>query len=146
MLAGWPVPQKGYRYRFQVVDSDDVNAMAVPTGYVFMTRGLLESLETENEIAAVLAHKIAHVESRHSYRIWRNAQRASTIAGIVGIFAGVTNSAVDDIVATMSSFIANLFLIGHGSDAVPADRRALILAPIGFNDSSGGYPPIRLER
>ena len=73
-------------------------------------------------------------------------QRASTIAGIVGFFAGATNNVADDIVATMSAFTANLFLIGYGSDAVPADRRALTLAPIGVNDSSGGYPPIRLER
>ena len=36
-----------------------------------MTRGLLNSLESDNEVAAILAHEIAHVESRHSYRIWR---------------------------------------------------------------------------
>ena len=85
VLDGWPLPLKGYRYRFQAVDSDDINAFAVPTGYIFMTRGLLESLESDNEVAAILAHEIAHVESRHSYRIWRNGQRASAIAGIVGL-------------------------------------------------------------
>ena len=116
VLDSWPVPLKGYRYRFQVVDSDDVNAFAVPTGYIFMTRGLLQSLESDDEVAAILAHEIAHVESRHSYRIWRNAQRASTIAGIVGIFAGATDNNVDDIVAIMTSFTANLFMAGHGRD------------------------------
>ena len=64
-----------------------------------MTRGLLNSLESDNEVAAILAHEIAHVESRHSYRIWRNAQRASTVAGIVGLFARGTDNNVDDIVA-----------------------------------------------
>ena len=63
VLDSWPVPLKGYRYRFQVVDSDDVNAFAVPTGYIFMTRGLLQSLESDNEVAAILAHEITHVES-----------------------------------------------------------------------------------
>ena len=48
VLDRWPVPLKGYRYRFQVVDSEDINAFAVPTGYIFMTRGLLESLESDN--------------------------------------------------------------------------------------------------
>ena len=72
VLDRWPVPLKGYRYRFQVVDADDINAFAVPTGYIFVTRGLLESLETDDELAAILAHEIAHVESRHSYRQWRN--------------------------------------------------------------------------
>ena len=66
VLDAWPVPLKGYRYRFQVVDSDEINAFAVPTGYIFMTRGLLESLESDDEVAAILAHEIAHVESRHS--------------------------------------------------------------------------------
>ena len=115
VLDGWPVPLKGYRYRFQVVDSDEINAFAVPTGYIFMTRGLLESLETDDEVAAILAHEIAHVESRHSYRIWRNAQRASTIVGIVGLFAGGTKNVADDIVATITSFTANLFMAGHGA-------------------------------
>ena len=88
----------------------------VPTGYIFMTRGLLESLETDDEVAAILAHEIAHVESRHSYRIWRNAQRASTIVGIVGLFAaGGTKNVADDIVATITSFTANLFMAGHGA-------------------------------
>ena len=68
VLDAWPVPLKGYRYRFQVVDSDEISAFAVPTGYIFMTRGLLESLESDDEVAAILAHEIAHVESRHSWR------------------------------------------------------------------------------
>ena len=74
VLAEWPVPLKGYRYRFQVADAEDINAFAVPTGYIFVTSGLLEALETEEELAAILAHEIAHVESRHSYRMWRNTQ------------------------------------------------------------------------
>ena len=62
-MTGGRFRSRGYRYRFQVVDSDDINAFAVPTGYIFMTRGLLESLESDNEVAAILAHEIAHVES-----------------------------------------------------------------------------------
>ena len=59
VLDSWPVSLKGYRYRFKVVDSDDVNAFAVTTGYIFITRGLLQSLESDNEVAAILAHEIA---------------------------------------------------------------------------------------
>ena len=139
VLDGWPVPLKGYRYRFQVVDSDDINAFAVPTGYIFMTRGLLESLETDDEVAAILAHEIAHVESRHSYRIWRNAQRASSIAGIVGLFARGTNNVVDDIVATMTSFTANLFLAGHGRDR---EREADLFASYYLNEADVGDQPL----
>ena len=139
VLDRWPVPLKGYRYRFQVVDSDDINAFAVPTGYIFMTRGLLQSLESDNEVAAILAHEIAHVESRHSYRIWRNAQRASTIAGIAGIFAGGTDNNVDDIIAIMTSFTANLFMAGHGRDR---EREADLFASFYLNETDVGDRPL----
>ena len=139
VLDSWPVPLKGYRYRFQVVDSDDVNAFAVPTGYIFMTRGLLHSLESDNEVAAILAHEIAHVESRHSYRIWRNAQRASTVTGIVGIFAGGTDTNVDDIIAVMTSFTANLFMAGHGRDR---EREADLFASFYLTETDVGDRPL----
>ena len=139
VLDGWPVPLKGYRYRFQVVDSDDINAFAVPTGHIFMTRGLLESLETDDEVAAILAHEIAHVESRHSYRIWRNAQRASAIVGIVGLFARGTKNVADDIVATMMSFTANLFMAGHGRDR---ERESDLFASYYLNEADVGDQPL----
>ena len=139
VLDGWPVPLKGYRYRFQVVDSGDINAFAVPTGYIFMTRGLLESLEGDNEVAAILAHEIAHVESRHSYRIWRNAQRVSTITGIIGIFARATDNIADDIIATMTSFTANLFMAGHGRDR---EREADLFASFYLNEADVGNQPL----
>ena len=139
VLNRWPVPLKGYRYRFQVVDADDINAFAVPTGYIFVTRGLLESLETDQELAAILAHEIAHVESRHSYRRWRSLQRASTIAGIVGIFAGATDNVADDIIAAMTSFTAQLFMAGHGRDR---EREADLFASFYLNDAGIGDRPL----
>lgn len=102
VLDRWPVPLKGYRYRFQVVDADDVNAFAVPTGYVFVTRGLLESLETDEELAAILAHAIAHVESRHSHRQWRNARNMSIV-----VFQGFDDDG--RLVATLRFDVQRLF-------------------------------------
>ena len=116
VLDGWPTPLKGYRYRFRVVDADEINAFAVPTGHIFVTRGLVESLETEDELAAILAHEIAHVESRHSYRRWRNARNVSRFSGIAAAFAGVSDNVADDIVVAMTSFAAQLFMSGHGRD------------------------------
>ena len=116
VLERWPVPLKGYRYRFQVVDADEINAFAVPTGYIFVTRGLLESLETDTELSAILAHEIAHVENRHSYRLWRNAQRTSMWTGIAAAIAGATDTVADDITTALLSFATNLFLVGHGRD------------------------------
>ena len=139
VLDEWPVPLKGYRYRFQVVDADEVNAMAVPTGYIFVTRGLLEAIETEEELAAILAHEIAHVESRHSYRIWRNAQKTSFWTGLALAAAGVTDTAADDIVAAMTAFTAQLFMAGHGRDR---EREADLFASFYLNDREIGDRPL----
>ncbi len=139
VLDGWPMPLKGYRYQFRVVDADDINAFAVPTGHIFVTRGLLESLETEDELAAILAHEIAHVESRHSYRRWRNAQNISAFAGIAAAIAGTTDNVADDIVTTMTSFAAQLFMAGHGRDR---EREADLLASFYLNNSDIGDQPL----
>ena len=139
VLDRWPVPLKGYRYRFQVVDADDINAFAVPTRYIFVTRGLLESLETDEELAAILAHEIAHVESRHSYRQWRNERNTSIVTGILGALAGVTDNAVDDVIAAMTSFTSQLFLAGHGRDR---EREADLFASFYLNHADISDRPL----
>ena len=69
-LVGQAVAQQSSRYhevpfRFGVLDTDDVNAFAAPGGYVFVTRGALAVMESEAELAAVLAHEVAHVDEKH---------------------------------------------------------------------------------
>ncbi|MEK7759832.1 MAG: M48 family metalloprotease, partial [Pseudomonadota bacterium] len=49
------------QYRFTVLDSPDVNAFALPGGYIYITRGILAHLNSEAELAAVLGHEIGHV-------------------------------------------------------------------------------------
>jgi hypothetical protein len=53
------------KFRVRVIDADVLNAFALPGGYVFVYRGLLEAAETEAELVGVLAHEVAHVTSRH---------------------------------------------------------------------------------
>lgn len=89
VLDNWPVPLQGYHYRFSVMEDDEINAYALPTGFVFVNRGLLETTESELEIEGVIAHEIAHVERRHSYRIYRNEQKKQAIAAGVGVLVGV---------------------------------------------------------
>ena len=89
VLDNWPVPLQGYQYRFSVMEDDEVNAYALPTGFVFVNRGLLEATESELEIEGVIAHEIAHVERRHSYRIYRNERKKRAIAAGVGALVGV---------------------------------------------------------
>jgi len=59
------VRRKEIQYEFHVIDAPVQNAFAVPGGHIFIYRGLLASMESEAELAAVLGHEIAHVDSRH---------------------------------------------------------------------------------
>lgn len=52
-------------WTFAVLDTPDLNAFAIPGGYVFVTSGLLANLQSEAELAGVLAHEISHVTERH---------------------------------------------------------------------------------
>lgn len=56
------------KFSFTLLDSSEVNAFALPGGYIYITRGLLAYLNNEAELAAVLGHEIGHVTARHSVR------------------------------------------------------------------------------
>jgi predicted Zn-dependent protease len=60
--------RKEVNYTFRVIDKDDVNAFALPGGYVFVFRGLVDKVSKDDELAAVIAHEIAHVVARHSIK------------------------------------------------------------------------------
>ena len=62
-------------YRFTVLDSPELNALASPDGTVFMTHGLLALCQNEDEIAAVLAHEIAHIQARHGIKSLSQEQK-----------------------------------------------------------------------
>ncbi|MFQ6021618.1 MAG: M48 family metalloprotease [Acidiferrobacterales bacterium] len=70
-------------YRFTVLDSPEVNAFALPGGYIYITRGLLSYLNSEAELAAVLGHEIGHVTARHAVRQY-TASTAARIGYTIG--------------------------------------------------------------
>jgi len=54
------------QYHFTALQDESVNAFALPAGYIFVTKGMLKQLSTEAQLAAILAHELAHVIARHS--------------------------------------------------------------------------------
>lgn len=69
-------------WSFQVVDDPTPNAFALPGGFIFVTRGMLNYLESEAELATVLGHEIAHVTARHSVQQISRAQLAQLGFGL----------------------------------------------------------------
>ncbi len=55
-----------FEYNFTALEDEMINAFALPGGYIFITRGMLEKLENEAQLASVLAHETVHVVARHS--------------------------------------------------------------------------------
>lgn len=61
-------------YRFLILDSDEINAFAAPGGFILITRGMLRLCQNEDELAAVLAHEIGHVQHEHGLRAIKSSR------------------------------------------------------------------------
>ncbi|WP_455383048.1 M48 family metalloprotease [Salinispira pacifica] len=79
LVSTRPVLYSGYR--FQILDSNDVNALSTPSGLVFVTRGLLRLAKSEAEVAAILAHEIGHIEDKHALKAIKTSRITTALTG-----------------------------------------------------------------
>ncbi|RMG33305.1 MAG: M48 family peptidase [Gammaproteobacteria bacterium] len=84
---------KGSRFHFFVIDNHEINAFAGPGGYIGVYTGLITTTQTESELAAVLAHEIAHVTQKHLLRAWESASNM-TIPNAAVLLAAIAIGAV----------------------------------------------------
>ncbi|MCI0549121.1 MAG: M48 family metalloprotease [Candidatus Rokubacteria bacterium] len=84
-------PRRDIDYAFAVVDQPEPNAFALPGGYVFVTRGLLVLLNSEDELAGVVGHEIGHVAARHSVQQLSRAVPLGVLTGLPGALAGIVS-------------------------------------------------------
>lgn len=82
------IPQNPFKYRFLIINHDQVNAFATPGGYVYLLRGLVETAQNEAELMSVLCHEVAHAALRHISDRMNKAKRVS-LATLAGLLAGV---------------------------------------------------------
>ncbi|MBW2451641.1 MAG: M48 family metalloprotease, partial [Deltaproteobacteria bacterium] len=84
--VGMPIARISHRpdlaWKFKVMDSPVVNAFAAPGGYIYVTRGLLASVNNEAELAGILGHEIGHVTARHSASQYSNMMLANVGLGV----------------------------------------------------------------
>lgn len=136
-LIGCGVAQNSERkelpWVFAIIDTLSVNAFATPGGMVLVTRGLYQMMETEDELAAVLAHEIAHVNRQHYYTVIKRQKAA--------LFASNTTQkeAERDSAIAKKLIGVGAELLAHGLDKdaeFEADRDAMVLAARAGYDSS----------
>ncbi|HET7175271.1 MAG TPA: M48 family metalloprotease [Gammaproteobacteria bacterium] len=129
-------------WRFAVVDSDDIDAFAAPGGYVFITRGLLQHMHSEAELAGVLGHEITHVVLKHHLNALRRAAKLDIAgqAAQVGLASKGYNSTLDQqAFEKVSNATRNLYSTGlDKGDELDADRAGVVLA------ARAGYDPYGL--
>ncbi|MER3413871.1 MAG: hypothetical protein C4341_06460 [Armatimonadota bacterium] len=92
-----------FEYTFKVVQDEDVNAFSIPGGLIYVNSGLLSFVQSDDELAAVLAHEIAHAANRHLITMSRQQERTQMFTLPVVIAALLAGSVRD----------ANLALIGQ---------------------------------
>lgn len=122
-------------WQFGVLDSPHVNAFAVPGGTIFITRGLLERMRNEAELAGVLGHEISHVLRKHHLRaIQKGAQTALAGEALSAALRERAGAARDKLIAFGTE------MYGRGldkSDELEADRLGVVIAARAGYDAYG---------
>ena len=77
-----------FQYRFRVVNQTDINAFALPGGFIYINRGVIDNARNEGEVAGVIAHEISHVALRHGTHQASKAYIAQAGISILGGLLG----------------------------------------------------------
>ncbi len=96
-------------YRFTILDSPDINAFALPGGYIYINRGLMAYLSSEEELAAVLGHEIGHVTARHSVKQYSQSQLLGILSAAIEMNQGRT-------IGNLANLASGALLSGYGRE------------------------------
>lgn len=121
--------RKDIEYEFHVLNTNEVNAFAAPGGFIFVTRGLLDKVADENELAFVLSHEIGHVVRKHSLHA---IERSVGLSAILSIFM----SGRDLTQGQWADLIQGVVFLKHSkSNEFEADWQGI------YNTGKAGYNP-----
>ena len=123
-----------------ILDSPELNAFASPGGHIFITRGLLEVLNTEDMLAAIIAHELAHVKLKHCANMIREIRFYDDMSAIAGRASGFSGNSTEarqlmSFRDSVSSVVEALMISGFSREQeYEADMEALtLLALSGYN-------------
>ncbi|MGD9055367.1 MAG: M48 family metalloprotease [Desulfobacterales bacterium] len=135
VLRNWPVKLLGYDYAFYLAASDEINAFAIPTGKIIITTALFDSMDNDDELEALMAYAIAHIEQRHSLKEYYDCledeeytdtmKKLATLAGALaapasGGLSGALNMALPGEACNPQSLIGYHYDYVHQADSMVA--------------------------
>jgi beta-barrel assembly-enhancing protease len=132
-------PGADYPYQFKVLNLSDFNAFALPGGFMYVNRGLIEAAGDEAELAGVMAHEIAHVALRHGTNQVSKAYLAQAGLGVLGGVLG--GGQTSDVIGAVGGFGLNSLFLKYSRNA---EEQADIVATQMM--AKAGYDPMAMAR
>ena len=128
-------PGYGFPYKFAVVDAREVNAFALPGGYVFVNAGAIAAARSEGELAGILAHEISHVSMRHGTTQATKSYLTRIGLGLLGAVTGGHETELGRLVGSFGVTSASAISLKFGRAAeTEADiEGARLLAEAGYD-------------
>ena len=115
-------PGADFPYQFKVVNASDINAFALPGGYLYLNRGLIEAAKNEGQLAGVMSHEMAHVALRHGTNQASKAYLGQAGLGVLGGLTGGKSESTQRAIGAVGGFGMNaLFLKFSRTDEQQAD-------------------------
>jgi predicted Zn-dependent protease len=137
-----PRPDIYNGYHAAILDSTEINAFSTSGGHIFITRGLLACSNSEDALASVLAHELAHIQLQHSIKAIKNSRFTGAlqqVAGIAAEAAGMNTAELSQVLGeSVQETINTMMVNGYSQDQeFEADATALsLLASAGYTPSS----------
>jgi predicted Zn-dependent protease len=127
-----PAGRPNLHWQFTVLNSKEINAFAVPGGYIYITKGLLFRLQNEAMLAGVLGHESGHIALRHSVKQIEHGQMTQGVSTAVGIVGGLFGFGW---AGDVTSVVGSLSLMKYGRDQEKeADLSGLkYMTAVGYN-------------
>ena len=107
LVSAQPFLYRGYR--FMILDSDEINAFATPGGHIFLSRGMIRLAESEDELAAIVAHEISHVVLQHGMKSIKSSRITSSVIGALATTAeALTDNQLVELAASFSGSVDDI--------------------------------------
>jgi len=127
------------KYYFAVLNTSEINAYAAPGGYIFITKGAIDKMQDESEMAGVIAHELGHINGKHVVKeLDIKATEGSAVSGLARLIGGGTESARLAFSKAVDQAMDTLFKTGYKrEDEIQADKGSVMLSAVAGYDPAG---------